>query len=131
MHSAIDEVVRQHVFIEAWMSGAAVDDDGWDTFARALADDFVIVPPSGVAEPKATLLDRFHPARNVAPGVVVEIRNAVHVLRTPDLEVVRYEEWQLHDERGNQRVSTAVFRADDAAPLGWSWVTLHETALPA
>lgn len=113
------------------MSGAPVGPTDWDTFAEVLDDRFVIVPPSGVAQLKPALLERFAPARGVMPGVRVEIRNALHVLRTPTIEVVRYEEWQLHHEAGNQRVSTAVFTADSDAPLGWSWLSLHETALPA
>lgn len=128
--SAIDEVVRQHVFIEAWLAGTSVDPGGWQTFADVLDDGFVIVPPSGIAEPKSKLLERFHPANGTMPGVRLEIRNGVSIHRTTDLEVVRYEEWQIHPERGNQRISTAVFRANAQTPLGWSWLTLHETALP-
>ena len=66
----------------------------------------------------------------MAPGVLVEIRNGQTIHATADLEIVRYEEWQLHESRGNQRVSTAVFAADERMPLGWRWLTLHETALP-
>ena len=60
----------------------------------------------------------------------IEIRNGTTVHASEAIEVVRYEEWQLHAERGNQRISTAVFAADDRTPLGWRWLTLHETALP-
>lgn len=131
MADALDEVVRQHVFIEAWLAGTAErDGHGWQEFADVLDDGFVIVPPSGIAEPKERLLERFEPAFGAAPGARVEIRNGASVFRTDDLEVVRYEEWQLHHERGNQRVSTAVFARDDTMPLGWRWITLHETALP-
>ncbi len=131
MPGAIDEVVRQHVFIEAWLSGRTSDAREWQQFADVLDDDFVIVPPSGIAEPKPALINRFHAACGAAPGVTVEIRNAQTIHATGDVEVVRYEEWQLHETRGNQRVSTAVFVADDRMPLGWRWLTLHETALPA
>ena len=131
MPSAIDEVVRQHVFIEAWLAGTTADAVEWQQFADVLDDRFVIIPSSGIAEAKAELLERFHPANGVMPGVRLEIRNGVSIHRTSDLAVVRYEEWQIHPERGNQRISTAVFLADDDTPLGWSWLTLHETALPA
>lgn len=130
MPTALDEVIRQHVFIEAWLAGTA-DRSGWQQFADVLDDRFVIVPPTGIAEPKPRLLERFEPAFGAAPGGKVEIRNGISVFRSDELEVVRYEEWQLHDERANQRVSTAVFVASEVAPLGWSWLTLHETALPA
>lgn len=131
MSDAIDEVIRQHVFIGAWLAGTTSDEAEWQRFADVLDDRFVIVPPSGVAEPKTTLLERFHPANGVMPGVRLEIRNGASIYRTPELEVVRYEEWQIHPEGGNQRVSTGVFVGSADAPLGWSWLALHETALPA
>lgn len=132
MPDALDEVVRQHVFIESWLAGTAERGGaGWKEFSDALDDRFVIIPPSGISEPKVRLLERFEPAFGVAPGVRVEIRNGSCVHRTDDLEVVRYEEWQLHEDRGNQRVSTAVFLADERALFGWRWLTLHETALPS
>jgi len=131
MPNAIDEVVRQHVFIEAWLAGTTSDEAGWQQFADVLDDEFVIVPPTGTAQSKPALLERFHAANGVAPGARVEIRNAQLVHVTDDVQVVRYEEWQLHDTRGNQRVSLAVFAADPAMPCGWRWLALHETALPS
>ena len=130
MLSAIDEVVRQHVFIEAWLAGTENGDAGWQLFGDVLDDEFVIVPPTGAAQSKSALLERFHAARGAAPGARVEIRNAELVHVTDEVQVVRYEEWQLHDERGSQRVSLAVFAADPAMPCGWRWLALHETALP-
>ncbi len=127
---AIDEVVRQHVFIEAWMAGAEVAESGWADFDRSLAEDFVMVPPSGVARTKAELLASFGAARGVMAGVSVEVRDAVFVHNGPDVAIVRYEEWQTHPSMANQRISTAVFTPDGSAPLGWSWRALHETALP-
>lgn len=130
MVNAIDEVVRQHVFIEAWLAGTTHDEGEWQQFADVLDDEFVIVPPTGVAQPKLALLERFHAAHGAAPGGRVEIRNAELVHATADVQVVRYEEWQLHGTRGNQRVSLAVFAADAMMPCGWRWLALHETALP-
>jgi len=130
MPSALDEVIRQHVFIEAWLAGTTSDEGEWQQFADVLDDDFVIVPPTGEAQNKDALLERFHAAQGAAPGARVEIRNGSTIHASAEIEVVRYEEWQLHDERGSRRVSLAVFAADDRMPLGWRWLTLHETALP-
>ena len=102
--TTMDEVVRQHVFIEAWLAGTTTDEAGWQQFADVLDDEFVIVPPTGTAQSKPALLERFHAAHGAAPGARVEIRNAQLVHATADAQVVRYEEWQLHDTRGNQRV---------------------------
>ena len=130
MPSALDEVIRRHVFIEAWLAGTTADEREWQQFADVLDDDFVIVPPSGRAEPKVVLLEGFHAAHGAAPGARVEIRNGTVVHASDGIQVVRYEEWQFHGERGNQRISTAVFAADDSMPLGWRWLALHETSLP-
>jgi hypothetical protein len=61
-------------------------------------------------------------------GVTVEIRNPSILREADGLAIVRYEEWQLHPNMSNQRLSTATFVAAAGAPLGWSWFTLHETA---
>lgn len=130
--SALDEVVRQHEFIEAWLAGTAPrGGPGWRAFEESLDDRFVIVSPSGVVQPKSELVEGFEGAYGAMPGVQIEIRNGVSVYATDEIEVVRYEEWQLHAELGNQRVSTAVFVAEPSAPLGWAWLTLHESPLSA
>ena len=130
--TALDEVVRQHVFIEAWLAGTADrNGDGWQAFVDSLDDRFVIVSPSGATEEKVKLLEGFGSAFGAVPDLRIEIRNGVRMHRTNELEVVRYEEWQLHEEAGNQRISTAVFVAAPSAPLGSRWLTLHETWLPA
>jgi len=126
-HPAIAEVVRQHVVIQEWLSGT--DDRGWASFHAALADDFEILTPDGETVRKPELLDGFRGAFGAAPGITVEIKHARVMAEHGALAVVRYEEWQSDCERPNQRVSTAVFAVDDGAPLGWTWLALHETWL--
>jgi len=127
-HTPIDEVRRLHVFIEAWLSGADADDEGWHDFEAALGEDFTIVSPAGEVVGRSELLTGFRAARGAMPGVSVEIRNASILREADGLAIVRYEEWQLHPTMNNQRKSTATFVAAAEAPLGWSWFTLHETA---
>ncbi len=125
--SPIDEVERQHGFIEAWMAGQPVSDTGWQEFEQSLVDSFTIVGPEGREAGRADLLQGFSRARGAMPDVAIEIRNAAVLHQTDQLAVVRYEEWQIHPTDGNQRVSTVVLVADTVAPLGWSWLALHET----
>ncbi len=127
--SAIDEVRRLHVFIEQWLSGGPVEEDGWQRFEDSLADQFEMVVPAGDIVSRAELLVEFSKAHGVASGVEIEIREAAILYSGGDLSVVRYEEWQLHESLSNQRVSTAVLGKDAAAPGGWSWLALHETSL--
>lgn len=126
----IDEVVRQHVFIEAWLDGRAGDED-WGSFDRALAPSFSMVIPEGVATAREDLVGGFRQAKGSVPGLRVEIRNAVVVDRSDERVSVRYEEWQTSPDGANQRVSLAVFKPDDRAPIGWAWQCLHETWLPS
>ena len=127
--SPIDEVDRQHVFIEAWMAGDHVADTDWRKFEESRGYSVAIVSPAGNVASRQQLLGGFRDARGVMPGVSIEIRNATVLHQRDGVAVVRYEEWQLHPTAGNQRISTVVFVEDQAAPLGWSWLALHETEL--
>jgi hypothetical protein len=126
-HPAIAEVVRQHVVIEQWLSGT--DRAGFDSFVAALADEFEIVTPDGETVRKPELVEGFGAAFGASPGVKIEAKSARVLAETDGLVVVHYEEWQSECEQPNQRVSTAVFAPRDSAPLGWSWLALHETWL--
>ena len=125
--SAIDEVVRQHVVIEQWLSGS--DRAAFDAFVAALGDEFAIVTPDGETVSKAALVDGFARAFGASPGLKIEVREARTIATSAQVVVVRYEEWQSMCEHPNQRVSTAVFTPRDSAPLGWAWIALHESWL--
>lgn len=128
--SAIDEVRRFHIFVEQWLSGTSNAETGWRLFEDSLAETFEMVVPQGPSVPREQLLKSFASARGSRPGVRVEIRNERVLYESADLCLVRYEEWQLHEESSNQRVSTALFARSSEAPLGWSWLAVHETWLP-
>lgn len=127
--SAIDEILRQHVFIEAWLAGRP--DTSWDAFETSLDTGFSMVAPDGTVTARGELLDGFRPAFGAVPELTIEIRNAAVVDATPERVTVRYEEWQSAPEANNRRVSTAVLGPDPAAPIGWAWISLHETWLPS
>lgn len=129
MSSALDEVQRLHVFFQNWLSSADDNEAGWQGFSDALADGFEMVVPDGRRLTRIDLLASFGAARGTRPGVQIEIRDAVVLNESTDTATVRYEEWQLHEEFGNQRISTAVLRQSEVAPLGWVWLALHESWL--
>jgi hypothetical protein len=126
-HPAVAEVVRQHVAIQDWLSGANAS--AWDSFVAALDDGFEIVTPDGDTVAKPALLEGFRTAFGTDSGITIEIRDAHVVAATDAMAVVRYQEWQSHCAVPNRRVSTAVLARDDAAPIGWAWIALHETWL--
>lgn len=127
-HPAIAEVRRLHVAIADWLAGR--DRDVWGAFESVLAAEFEMVVPDGAIVPRPALLPQFESAFGAVPDIDIEIRHAVVQHDDARSAVVRYEEWQLSSVRPNQRISTATFRSDDDAPLGWVWVALHETWLP-
>jgi len=126
-HPAVAEVVRQHVAIQSWLSGA--DASVWDSFVSALDDRFEIVTPDGETVARPALLEGFRGAFGVDPGITIDIRDAHVVAATDAMAVVRYQEWQSHCAVPNRRVSTAALAPDDTAPIGWTWIVLHETWL--
>jgi hypothetical protein len=129
LSTAIEEVVRQHVFIEAWLNGSELPGLGMADFDASLGLEFVMVPPSGTRTSKSELLESFGAARGLRPGLTIEIRNAELAFVSDTIHVVRYEEWHLHSDLGNQLISTAVLEHSDASRREWTWRALHETAL--
>ncbi|MEE9417029.1 MAG: DUF4440 domain-containing protein [Acidimicrobiales bacterium] len=130
MHSAVDEVLRFHEFVEEWLSKSDENQAGWQRFEDVLTSGFEMVVPGGVRVGRAELIESFRQAQGARPGVTVEVREAQVIHGDENLEVVRYEEWQLHPDYANQRVSTAVLTRAEEAPLGWMWRSVHETWLP-
>ena len=126
-HPAVAEVVRQHVAIQGWLSGANAS--AWDSFVAALDEAFEIVTPDGETVAKPVVLEGFRAAFGADPGITIEIRDARVVAETDAIAVVRYQEWQSQCAAPNRRVSTAVLARDDAAPVGWAWISLQETWL--
>jgi hypothetical protein len=124
------EVLRLHRFLERWLAGTLQRSEAqFDEFAQALADDFVIIHPSGNMEGKEHVLADLHQAHGVHTGAFsIEIRNLRCRVATQSWCLLTYEEWQ-HAEDTSARLSSALLRR---CPDGQrvQWVHLHETWLP-
>lgn len=131
---AADEVERLHEFFHDWFVGELPDtDEAYASFADALAEDFIIISPSGTVTKKADLLARLRESHSSGKeaGVKIWIRGfELRRLLGDDVVVVNYEEWQEIGVRRTGRVSTAVLKRDETAPAGIVWLHLHETWLP-
>jgi hypothetical protein len=90
-----------------------------------------MVTPEGERVDHAALVDALAESYGRAEEVTfdIEVRDVEALALLEDHAVVRYEEWQLQVDGEFGRVSTALFRAEAAAPEGVVWVTLQETAL--
>ena len=124
------EIVGLHEFFVAWFDGA-VPRRELSRLERALAPEFEMVTTEGERVDHAALVDGLAESYGRTEGEPfdIEVRDVEAVALLEDHAVVRYEEWQRRGDGETGRVSTALFRADDEAPEGVVWVTLHETAV--
>ncbi|MEO3885286.1 nuclear transport factor 2 family protein [Nonomuraea sp. B5E05] len=133
MTDAEHEVIRLHQVIEGWLTGAA-DRADFGPFAGALAPDFTLVGPDGVAMAQKEVLAWVEGSHGSAPDLRITIRDVRVVADSGDLVVATYEEWHgtapgapapPPDARG--RRATVVFRRG----AGLDWLHLHETWVAA
>lgn len=125
------EIEELHAFFEAWFAREACGDaPSLDRVQRALAPGFALVTPEGRLVERGPLLEGLELARATRPGLRLwtrawDVRHA-----WPGGTLATYEEWQEERGRRRGRLSTAVFLADERAPLGVAWRHVHETWLP-
>jgi hypothetical protein len=122
------EIEALHGFFVAWYTGQTGEFGRMDA---AIAPDFEMVTPHGDRLDRAAVLEMVRQSRDrYDPGAFEIDIEDVDLLDAGDgYAVARYEEWQTAPDGGDGRLSTVVFRPDDAAPGGLAWVTVHETWL--
>lgn len=129
---AIEEVHAMHEALERWF--VAGDADAFDRVGAVLADDFVIVDPTGCTLDRAELLDGLSDVGasrvDATPAFDIEVRNAEARVEGGDCCLVTYEEWQSGGDTDTGRISSSLFRRADG-PKHVEWVHLHETWLEA
>jgi hypothetical protein len=125
-----EEVLALHAFLNAWLRGEVPDGDaGPERLARALADDFVIVHPSGNRSTKTAVVRGFASAYGEKPsGYAIRIDQIETRMLTDGLCLATFEEWH-EGEPGRARIATAVLR-DRSGGAGIEWLFLQETLAP-
>lgn len=128
------EVHELHTFFQQWFEGSLSNtDEAFARFADVMADDFVIVSPSGQASPRAPLLEALRGAygsQDFGSGDGVWVEDVKIAASEGALAVVTYIERQKVDGQPRDRRSTAVLRELPGTPNGVVWVYLQETWLP-
>ena len=129
------EIEGLHAFFVDWYDGVLDE----DTFARmdaAIGDGFQLVTTTGAVLDRAAVrsMVREGYGKTAGEGFDIEIRNVALVRDLGEKVLVRYEEWQLTGEEGDEReedgrVSTVLLREADGTPEGLEWLDLHETAI--
>lgn len=126
------EIVETHEFLTGWLSGSLPKNDAvYAPFAAVLADDFVIITPSGeatVRDPLLRELEQGHGAEGVDFRIWIE--NVQLRWHDDAAWLGTYEEWQEIGSGTTARLSSVLFRRNDALRNGIEWVHLHETWLP-
>jgi hypothetical protein len=124
------EIERLHDCFVGWFTGTA-DADAFDEIADALGPAFEMVTPDGNRVAREAVLGsiREQYGRDDPGTFDIDIRNVERRHATGDHATVRYEEWQETGEETTGRVSTVLFREDDAALGGLLWLDVHETWL--
>lgn len=128
----VEEVTDLHRFFQEWFRGELEQDDAaFARVERALAPEFRMVDPRATVVSRRDCLARIRAAHATrGPTSRITIENASASPLADGLWLVRYEEWIKNDDKRTGIRSTAVFRADPAAPRGVAWVNLHETFIP-
>lgn len=133
--ACIEEAHRLHVVFQDWLRGTSPrTPEGFAPFADALADPCRVVSPLGTVTERPELLTEFEANHGVlsaqGEAFVIRVENAIVLRRWENQALVSYEEWHDLDGESSARLSTVLYTADNAAPLGVSWSFIHETWLP-
>lgn len=135
LEAARRELQEMHAFFVEWFRGECAQEDA--LFAQRLsshfAPSFQIVFPGGDTLAGQALFAGMRAGYGGSPDFAIEIRAIREVAQAGDLSIFTYEEWQrnaTNSAPSNGRISTVVFRRDDAQPNGLTWLHVHETWLP-
>ena len=122
------EIKRLHEFFVEWFT-AAIAQDEWERCHQVLAEDMVMISPSGAISNRSQLEEQLKAAYGSHSGkeFIIDIRNIHLILAEENWCMLTYEEWQLLDAVSTSRRSTALFRSKEDTPHGVEWVHLQET----
>lgn len=124
---AIAEVHALHAFFAAWFREAAP----WPDFAeleRALAPDFRMIAPDGMALDRAAVLETIHRARGSrGADFAIAILDPRPVYESDGAVLLEFVEQQYRAGKTTRRLSSALFTPASAAPRGVVWHHLQET----
>ena len=127
------EAVELHDFLEDWFCARLPKTEaGFARFDEAIGEDFVIVAPDGsLLGRKAIVAAVYGDHGRWADDETadIDVRNVKLHHTLGEITVATYEEWQTTADGTVTRLSSIVFTEDETAPLGLSWLHLHEVWL--
>ena len=126
------EIREFHDDLADWFTGKSPKTDaGYAGLAGVIADDFMLISPSGMVAEASPLMARIEGAHGVHSGVQFALRIENCRLRVASAPYClgTYEEWHERDGATTARLSTVLFRANPDLRHGLEWFHLHETWL--
>lgn len=122
------EIVDLHDFFHAWLEGSLPDTDAvFARFLTATAPAFTMISPAGMVTDRATTTAWIRDAHGDRPNFRLWTDQHRLCAGGDDWALVTYCEWQESRGITTSRLTTALLVADADAPLGLSWVHVHET----
>jgi hypothetical protein len=122
------EIVELHDFFADWLTGRLDDTDAiFDRAAAALDPAFQLVAPSGDLTEMAPLLDQIRAGHGSRPNFTIGVDQIRARQVGGGLWLATYYEHQTTPDGATRRISSALLARDQAAPLGVSWLHVHET----
>ncbi|WP_228002679.1 hypothetical protein [Nocardia australiensis] len=124
-HDLVASVEALHADLATWL-GSEASADVFDRFAAAQHEQFSMVTTTGEVLDRPDLLSGLRAARNLQPGLTINVSAVEELAREGNTVVVRFVE--SHRVAGTEscRRVTAVLVADDP---GFRWRTVHETEI--
>jgi hypothetical protein len=98
--------------------------------AAAFAPNFSMTAPDGSSRDRAAVL-AFLADAEAPPGFRIDILDPRVIWEAETAVLLQYVEQQYRDGRTTRRRSSALFTAEQQAPLGVVWQYLHETWMAA
>lgn len=122
-----DVVAALHWDLAEWLGSDALP-KVFDRIGIALDNQFSSVVTTGQAVDRETFLAGIWSARNVQPGLEIEVSDVQELARSGNLIVVRFVAENVVGEARSGRLVTAVLMTDGRT---YQWRSVHETAAPA
>ncbi|MET9488121.1 hypothetical protein [Nocardia sp. NPDC006630] len=122
-----DVVAALHWDLAEWLGSDALP-KVFDRIGIALDNQFSSVVTTGQAVDRETFLAGIWSARNVQPGLEIEVSDVQELARSGNLIIVRFVAENVVGEVRSGRLVTAVLMTDGRTYL---WRSVHETAAPA
>jgi hypothetical protein len=124
---AIDEVQALHAFFVDWLRAGAPHPD-FSELESALAPDFRMVTPEGLAKDRKAVVEGIREAKGTRPAdFAIAILEPRPIYEAAEAVLLEFIEQQYRGGGTTRRLSTALFTPEESAPRGALWRHLHET----